>query len=419
MRGGEKIFPLKSVTIVLSMCWSAIILVSAIVNILQHEKEIADIIRMIGRSSIERDILYRKWNTFHGGIYVPVTETTAPNPYLPLDVVPLRDLKISADLTLTMINPAYMTRQVYELAAQQNEISGHITSNNPINPKNKPAPWEITALNFLEGGAAEYSNIATIDNSEYLQILLPLWTEKGCLKCHANQGYKEGDLRGGISISIPLGSFHSPSIIEHKMLAMAHLAIWAIGMLSIYLGYVALARKEAARLEAEKQIETLAHFDRLTGLVNRNLFHDRLNQALAMAKRHKPKVGLLYIDLDRFKPINDTFGHKAGDDVLQEMAKRLMESVRESDTVARIGGDEFIVIMQGLQYKREAGPVAGKILAALEKPFTVQGAENNLSASIGISCYPDDGEDAETLMKKADEAMYRVKNSNGGGFEFS
>lgn len=414
-----KTLPLKSIAIIISTSWTIFILVSAIWNMDQHEKEINAIIQQIGRSSIERDKLYRQWNSMHGGVYVPVTEKIQPNSYLTPEMAPLRDLTISPDLTLTMINPACMTRQVYELAREKNTVSGHITSLNTVNPKNKADAWEEKALNAVEQGAVEYSETIKIGGQEYLRMLLPLRTEKACLKCHAVQGYKEGDLRGGISVSLPLASFHDYSGVQHKAILAAYFAIWATGLLGIFLGYVVLARGEAVRKKAEEQIRNLAHFDKLTGLVNRNLFQDRVTQSLTMAKRVKKKVALLYIDLDRFKPINDTFGHEVGDTVLQEVARRLMASVRKSDTVARIGGDEFVVILQNIQDKHEAAPVARKILSAIQHPFMVRGGEHSVGASIGISCFPDDGENMDTLLKKADAAMYRVKNQTGGSFKFS
>ena len=384
----------------------------------QHEKEVNVIIQQIGRSSIERDKLYRLWNARHGGVYVPVTEKSQPNKYLTPEITPQRDLTISPDLTLTMVNPAYMTRQVYELALQNNAISGHITSRSPINPINRADAWEEKALNAVEQGAMEYSETIIMDGQEYLRMLQPLWTEKACLKCHAFQGYKEGDLRGGISVSLPLAIFYDHGRIEHHAVYAIHFVIWAIGLMGISLGYIALARMEAARKKAEQQIINLAHFDNLTGLVNRHLFQDRMTQALTMTNRQKKKLVLLYIDLDRFKAINDIYGHEAGDTVLQEVAGRLVASVRESDTVARVGGDEFVVVLQGIQDKQEAAPVAQKILSTMHHPFLVKGREHSIGASIGISCFPDDGENIDTLMKKADAAMYLVKKQRGGSFRF-
>lgn len=409
---------LKNTAFTLLVCWTVVILASEVWNVDQHKKEVGVIVRQIGRSSIERDKLYRLWNTMYGGVYVPVTEKTKPNPYLTLEMAPHRDLIVSPDLTLTLINPAYMTRQVYELARDRHAVSGHITSVTPLNPANKADAWEEKALRAVAQGLPEYSETVRTDGAETIRMLLPLRTESACLQCHASQGYKVGDLRGGISVSMPLASVHGSHNLNHRAVIVGHLVIWVIGVLGIFGGYTALARGETARRSAEKQILRLAHFDRLTGLVNRNLFHDRMAQALTLARRQARKVALLYIDLDRFKPINDTFGHEVGDLVLQEVAGRLSASVRKSDTVARIGGDEFIVVLQGLQDKQEAVPSAQKIINAMLRPFVAAGREHLLGASVGISCFPDDGVDMDTLIKKADDAMYHVKNQGGGCFRF-
>jgi len=414
-----KTFPLKSLAIIILTSWTVCILASAVWNNRQHEKEVNGILQQIARTSIERDKLYRLWNARHGGVYVPLTKTMQPNPYLTPAMAPSRDLKISADLTLTLINPAYMSRQVYELAREKNVAIGHLASLKPVNPKNTADAWEKKALKAVEQGAKEFSETVTMEEQEYFRMLLPLLTEKTCLKCHAVQGYKEGDLRGGISISLPVAYFQNHASSREQAIFIGHSAIWAIGMMGILLGYAALARGQAAREQAEEQILNLAHFDTLTGLVNRNLFQDRVTQAITLAKRQKNKIVLLYIDLDRFKPINDTFGHETGDLVLQEVAKRLLASVRESDTVARLGGDEFVVILPEIQDKQQAVPLVQKILSAMQYPFMIKASEHSLGASIGISCFPDDGEDMDNLMKKADAAMYQVKNQGGGSFQFS
>lgn len=312
-----------------------------------------------------------------------------------------------------------MTRQLYDLAKSHDKISGRMVSLNTINPKNKAYSWEIKALNAVAQNADEYLEFINDNGHEYMHMLRPLRIERPCLKCHAFQGYKEGDLRGGLSIVMPLERFHSDVEFYHISMILAHLGIWVIGALGIYLGYVALARKEVARAEAENQMISLAHFDRLTGLVNRNLFHDRVKQALSLAERHHKKVGLLYIDLDRFKLINDKLGHEAGDHVLRGVGERLVASVRRSDTVARIGGDEFVAIVQGIEDKPEVALVAQKILATLQHPSMFKGNECFIGASIGISCFPDDGMDVDTLMRNADAAMYKVKTHSLGGFEFS
>ncbi len=172
------------------------------------------------------------------------------------------------------------------------------------------------------------------------------------------------------------------------------------------------------RKQVEQRLERLALYDTLTGLPNRVLFFDRMNQLLALARRNQYVLALLYMDLDNFKNINDTYGHEVGDQVLAEASKRMMASMRSSDTVARMGGDEFIGICARITAPGDAAVVAKKIIAVLSAPFRMKGRELTTGVSIGISIYPLDGEDAETLLNKADNAMYRVKSAGKGGFLF-
>lgn len=163
------------------------------------------------------------------------------------------------------------------------------------------------------------------------------------------------------------------------------------------------------RHHARMKEHRLAYFDALTGLPNRMLFYDRLNQALSHAHRYEQKVALLFIDLDGFKLVNDSIGHDMGDLLLQEVAKRLEACLRKSDTVARIGGDEFTCILPHIEKSKDITVVAQKILRALRHPFHVKGQEINISGSIGASLFPDDTVDCEILIKNADVAMYHVK----------
>lgn len=171
------------------------------------------------------------------------------------------------------------------------------------------------------------------------------------------------------------------------------------------------------RKRAEDKIIHQAYHDALTNLPNRVLFKDRLEQSLAFARRmqHK-KVALLFIDLDRFKLVNDSLGHAAGDQLLQQVAQRLRDVGRQTDTLARLGGDEFTILLPDVDHVEEAMIVAEKVLAALKQPFVVGDRDIFISASIGISLYPDDGVDVEVLMKHADTAMYRVKKQGRNGF---
>ena len=163
--------------------------------------------------------------------------------------------------------------------------------------------------------------------------------------------------------------------------------------------------------EMKQRYQHLAHHDMLTGLPNRSLFTDRLQQMLAQAKRSTSQGALIYLDLDKFKPVNDTLGHSIGDRVLMAIAQRLQSAVRESDTVARIGGDEFVVLLPSIESRQDASTVAEKIRLALEQPFEISGHTIQIGCSLGIAVYPEHGEDEICLMKNADTAMYKAKQN--------
>ncbi len=172
------------------------------------------------------------------------------------------------------------------------------------------------------------------------------------------------------------------------------------------------------RKQAEDQLAYLANYDALTGLPNRYLFQDRLDHALRQADRSGEQLALLFLDLDRFKAINDTFGHAVGDEMLKLAARRLLSTVRASDTVARLGGDEFTLLLENVSDSEEAGSVAGKALDAMNQPFVLGGRELCVSVSIGIALYPGDAADTVTLLKHADAAMYQAKEQGRASYHF-
>ena len=188
--------------------------------------------------------------------------------------------------------------------------------------------------------------------------------------------------------------------------------------LSILNIFAARAASEVERKRTDENIRHLAHHDLLTGLPNRVLMQDRIEQAIAQAHRNSTRVGLLFLDLDRFKNINDTLGHAAGDRGLQEMARRPRGALRESDTIARVGGDEFMAVIHDFSDTRLLSEVARKILDTVAAPLVIDSQECPLTASIGIATYPDDGADVQTLLKNADIAMYRAKGAGKNNFQF-
>jgi len=179
-----------------------------------------------------------------------------------------------------------------------------------------------------------------------------------------------------------------------------------------------IAHDVTTRKKIEKIVHKKASYDHLTSLPNNILFHDRLNLAIAKAKRDDTAFAVMYLDLDGFKAINDSYGHHLGDKVLQMMSDRMLNCLRESDTLARVGGDEFTLLLPNVSDNQEAAIIANKLTLSAMKPFLINKEEHSLSVSIGIAFFPDDGASHEQLIQASDNAMYKVKNGQKNGYHF-
>ncbi|OHB42018.1 MAG: hypothetical protein A2Y11_03210 [Planctomycetes bacterium GWC2_39_26] len=182
--------------------------------------------------------------------------------------------------------------------------------------------------------------------------------------------------------------------------------------------FIAIAEDTTERRRAEERIQHLAYYDALTGMPNRAFYNDLLSLALSHAQRRGEMVAVLFLDLDRFKDVNDTLGHSIGDQLLKIVAGRVADSLRKEDTVTRLGGDEFTLLLPGMTQTEDAARIAQKILEAVKKPLMLGGHELNITASIGIAIYPADGENAEALLKNADTAMYHAKEQGRNSYKF-
>ncbi|MDY0398265.1 MAG: EAL domain-containing protein [Desulfuromonas thiophila] len=638
--------------------WTGLILLLGYQQRQHHRQAVLDMARAEAIGSYNKDLVYRRWVARQGGVYVRTSAYTPANPFLAH--LPDRDITTSTGKSLTLVNPAYMTRQVHELATEQYGNRGHITSRKPLRPENAPDAWERASLEAFTQGVTETLSVAEIDGKPYLRLMRPMITEVPCLKCHASQGYQAGEQRGGISVSIPLRPYQAVQA-QLTRLGTLHLAIlWLLGLLfflyfkrvvdarireveqarsaveqserkyrllfnemeigfgladatsgeildcnpclarlverspaeligqkqsilhpeattpegltedfvahrkapqgstlnaqlrtksgqireveiqtrrleldgrqlflgmfkdvtdlhaharqsflllqaieqspiailitdlqgvpqyinryfSVQKGYrladlqrsdnpvhqflrrhIADFRQNGAasgivpvdwteeRLARRKngstywerssfspvydqqgqlshflmlgedisdeknsalQFEYLATHDSLTGLANRLLLHDRTDQAILKAKRQRQQVFLLLLDLDRFKIVNDSLGHDIGDQLLLQVAERLRGAVRESDTVARLGGDEFVVLFPEVNSDTTIVDLAESIRRAIASPIRIQQREIQVTASIGLSQYPAHGDCCAELIRHADLAMYRAKES--------
>jgi diguanylate cyclase (GGDEF)-like protein len=183
--------------------------------------------------------------------------------------------------------------------------------------------------------------------------------------------------------------------------------------------YAARTQKLAECLHnANQQLRHVALYDALTGLPNRLLLQDRLEQAMSRAARSGKVFALMFVDLDRLKPVNDTYGHRVGDHLLQQTAARLQSAVRKEDTVARTGGDEFVVVLSELSSAEDAATLGRKLVAELDRPFNIESHSLSVTGSVGIAMYPDDASDIPSLLANADAAMYQVKKGGRNGVRF-
>jgi PAS domain S-box-containing protein len=232
----------KNNSATLVLLWTALVAASLFWNTRVLHDNTLERARVEARALHELNLMYRQWSAGHGGVYVPVTDTLKPNPYLR---VPDRDVTTTGGKRLTLVNPAWLTRQVFELLDRQSSLNvvSHITSLKYLNPVNRPDPWEEKGLMAFEQGLTEVTDATTIGGQPYMRLLSPFKTERPCLKCHAHQGYKAGDIRGGISIAVPLKPYLDIERKEKRSLLLAHAFFWVIGGGGIAL-YAGNARKQ-------------------------------------------------------------------------------------------------------------------------------------------------------------------------------
>ncbi|MBE2259076.1 MAG: diguanylate cyclase [Rhodobacteraceae bacterium] len=538
--------------------WAAVLGASLSYNLAAIDRHVADLAIAQGRDVFRMVQAMRRWNAEHGGVYVRRSEISPPNPYLD---VPYRDLLTRSGDELTLVNPAYMTRQVAEWILSEAHIRVRMSSLIPMNPLNHPDDWERAALESFAQGARERAEILANGSGRELRYMAPLMTETACLECHAKQGYKVGDIRGGISVSFSAEATMASAQPQKQTLWLMHALAWAVlsglgvfaltrirdlmltleaarqeqeslvekrtaelktevrerrraerrlhylvdstaqGMLGVDLaGKITFCNRHAQNLLAslanqgellgkpildiftddpefangmaqakegsqsggrltvkhplsgleyslEYMINTIhsdghvsgcvvslndvtvrqqqeeemwrqANFDPLTELPNRSMFASRM-AALMQAGAVGEHAAVLFIDLDDFKPVNDQYGHQAGDVVLVEIAHRLQADIRESDFAARIGGDEFVVVLAGNGSREQTARVAEKLLQSLARPISISGGHQvRVSASIGISTFPEDGANIDTLLRNADFAMYQAKEKQKGSYGF-
>ncbi len=326
------------------------------------------------------------------------------------------------------------------------DIVVRTVSDRPRNIENMANDFELEMIQYFKDNPKETDNFVEQENAYY--YTKPLLIKQSCLKCHGKRedaipsirekyenayDYKLGEIRGLLNIKIKERDFFTAMYYDFAQTLISAILLYIIFLAIIYILIKRIRIKEqqytkqleedikTKTYEIEQQKEILrhqVHHDSLTGLPNRILFNDRLEHGIELAKRHKTKIALFFIDLDHFKQINDSLGHQIGDKVLVTVTERLKSKIREEDTLARLGGDEFTIIMENLNEIQDASVLAQKILDALTQDINIEGHLFCISCSIGISLYPQDDIDVNNLIKNADIAMYKAKNKGRNNFQF-
>lgn len=268
----DRLYHLKRYALLIIIIWTTAIIVSLsweYYNVMERTRSTAnDQVHL----AYDKDVLYRKWNAGHGGVYVPVTESTPPNPYL--SHLPERDVTTTTGKKLTLVNPAYMTRQVNELAQRQNSrLYTRITSLKNISPLNAPDAWETKALQLVEQGEKEVVAFENIKSERVMRLLVPFTTNKECLKCHAQHGFKEGDIRGGISIMTDMEPLFTTERKRLIHIFIIYGMLWSIGMILILYESKKVMKYEVARMRAEDELLKAKKLETV-GLLAGGIAHD-------------------------------------------------------------------------------------------------------------------------------------------------
>ena len=353
-------------------------------------------------------VLTREWAASHGAVYVEKTAAMQSNPYL-------RNPDMAgADGTIyTKKNPALITREISEIAADKGLFRFRITSLKPLNPANEPDPFERRSLLLFEKGKAREA-VAKVfeEDSCFFRYTAPLYADQSCLACHP--GYKVGDVRGAISVIFNVDS--SESAVKTNRVLIVSLFITT---LVIFVGIVSrlvlgLKRKLEA---AEAKIRRLAVTDELTGLKNRRFIMERLEEEFLRSRRYQRSLCCILFDIDFFKRVNDTHGHDGGDEVLRQVSHAAYGLCRETDSLGRYGGEEFLLLTP------ESDPESGRFAAeryrtAIENlPILLRDGQTvRVTASFGVACAdfsarpPEEGPaTADDLFKQADTALFLAK----------
>ena len=397
----KKIFTrfIVSVNLTFILCLTGIFLIVSVTT----KKLIFEVAKAEARTLFNSIVMTRKWNAGYGGVYVEKKPGVESNPYLENPDISTVDGKV-----YTKINPALMTRQISELAGREGLYTFHLTSLNLLNPDNKPDAFETEALQLFEKGRHEVFREERKNGRNYFRYMAPLHISKECLQCHAKQGYTIGDIRGGISVT-----FDIHDILTMQKTSSKRIISLALVSISVLLGFIYFFtfRLTKKLSETRHQIKEMAITDPLTGLFNRRHVMERFNNEMERARRLQKDLSCIMIDTDNFKRINDTYGHLVGDQTLREISETLTRTIRIYDIASRYGGEEFLIVLPDTGFE-DTHTLAERIRTNIKMHHVAKSAltpDISLTVSLGIATMLSTDISVDTLVKRADEGLYKAK----------
>lgn len=403
-RTKRKINPLALFYLKISLVISLVIVAVYFGIYLRNNRLLLESLRQQAASYYDLIVRVRHWNAGYGGVYVEKRVGMSANPYL-------REVGVAAEKEtvdgsiLLLKNPALMTREISTVLSDTSKIQFHITSLQLLNKENAPDAFEQRALKRLADGAGEFWELEQRDSGAVFRYMAPFLFEQSCDQCHSKFDYNLGDIRGGISVTIPFNK-------TEEEIALNRLYILGLSLLTLALllgsTYVMLNNLGDKLDAAQKALLEASIRDELTGLHNRRYLMSRLNEEFERTRRKGTALGLLMMDVDNFKVVNDKYGHPAGDEVLRSIGQTLASMLREYDVGGRYGGEEFAVVLAEMT-PAEMVKLADRIREAIEQLDDHGNAIGiHVTISIGVAVLTDD-DSTETLLQRADTALYRAK----------
>ena len=406
LRSKRKINPFILFYLKISLVISLVIVAVYFGIYLRNNRLLLDSLRQQAASYYDLIVRVRRWSADYGGVYVEKKVGMAANVYL--QEVGVEAEKETVDGSILLLkNPALITREISKILSDTSKIEFHITSLQLLNKENAPDDFEQRALKKFADGEKEFWELERRDSGSVFRYMAPLLFEQSCDKCHYQFDYNPGDIRGGISVSIPFGK------TEEEM-ALNRLSIVGLSLLTLALllgsTYVMLNHLDEKLEAAQQALLDASIRDELTGLHNRRYLMSRLNEEFERARRKGTALGVLMMDVDHFKAVNDKYGHPVGDEVLRSIGQTLAGMLREYDIGGRYGGEEFAVVLAEMT-PADMVKLAERIRETIEQLDQHGNATGiHVTISIGVAVLKDD-DTTETLLQRADFALYRAKDA--------